>query len=158
MTSINWDGALQNMTSSTSKFDLQPKSVAWAVPKPERAAATSFVQAMDWQADVPGSSGLERFNGTISAWTPGGKFGFIKCEETFATYGKDCWVHSQQIGNFSCGDAVSFTLTLNKGGNPQAIDLEPFVAPMATFGVRKKRTIDISSSSGLERFNGIISA
>ena len=33
---------------------------------------------------------------------------------------KDCWVHHQQIGGFNEGDTVSFTVVMNKEGNPQA--------------------------------------
>ncbi len=62
--------------------------------------------------------------GTITAWKPGGMYGFLKCDETFQAFGKDCWVHHQQIGEFNEGDAVSFTLVTNKDGHPQAIDLQ----------------------------------
>ena len=62
--------------------------------------------------------------GTITAWRPGQMYGFLKCDETFQAFGKDCWVHHQQIGEFNEGDAVSFTLVLNKDGHPQAIDLQ----------------------------------
>eukprot|EP00435_Cladocopium_sp_Y103_P043530 s1410_g12.t1 len=62
--------------------------------------------------------------GTITAWRPGGKYGFLKCEETFAVFHKDCWVHHQQMGGFNEGDTVSFTVVMNKEGNPQAVDLQ----------------------------------
>ncbi|CAK9058831.1 unnamed protein product [Durusdinium trenchii] len=70
-------------------------------------------------SDLVGS----RHWGTITAWRPGGMYGFLKCEKIFAAFGKDCWVHHQQIAGFREGDWVSFTLILNKDGNPQAVDL-----------------------------------
>merc|ERR1711879_178467 len=105
--------------------------------EPLLAPLAKLGASMKRPRDDLSSNGLERFNGTISAWTPGGKFGFIKCAETFALYGKDCWVHSQQMGSFVSGDEVSFTLMLNKDGHPQAIDLVP---------------------SGVQRFKGKISS
>lgn len=78
------------------------------------------------EADPTDPTGLvgSRQCGTITAWRPGGKYGFLKCEETFAVFHKDCWVHHQQIGGFNEGDTVSFTVVMNKEGNPQAIDLQ----------------------------------
>jgi len=66
-----------------------------------------------------------RKNGHISAFYPEKNFGFVKCDETFPLYGKDLWVHGEQISTFSVGDSVSFTLVLNKEGKPQAVDLQP---------------------------------
>eukprot|EP00928_Gymnodinium_smaydae_P030910 TRINITY_DN2284_c0_g2_i3.p1 TRINITY_DN2284_c0_g2~~TRINITY_DN2284_c0_g2_i3.p1 ORF type:complete len:1209 (+),score=162.76 TRINITY_DN2284_c0_g2_i3:61-3687(+) len=67
----------------------------------------------------------DRCVGSIKSFFADKGFGFIHCPETFSRYGKDIWVHAAQVGSFGVGDAVSFTLILNKDGNPQAIDLKP---------------------------------
>ena len=50
-------------------------------------------------------------------------FGFIDCPELFDAYGRDTWLHFAQLQHFQPGDSVEFTMTLNKDGHPQAIDL-----------------------------------
>ena len=104
-------------------------------------AKTCFPSIGEWHLQALQASALKA--------RPGGAYGFVKSEEVFAAFGKDswmicqlfcaivsgkanfftaeeaktyqdCWVHHQQIQGFNQGDWVSFTLILNKDGNPQA--------------------------------------
>jgi len=74
-------------------------------------------------AGAAGAAG-QRYSGRVKQFRADKGFGFIECDELHQTYGRDTWVHHQQIGSFSVGDEVSFTMTLNKQGHPQAVDLE----------------------------------
>lgn len=67
---------------------------------------------------------LNRFVGVIKSFFEDKNFGFIDCAETFAQFGRDVFLSNMQIGPFSVGSTVSFTVTCNTQGHPQAQELE----------------------------------
>lgn len=78
--------------------------------------------AEDESAEPPGLG--ERHSGTVKSFMAEKNFGFIDCAELKQAFGRDTWVHGKQVGSFSVGDSVTFSMTLNQQGHPQAIDLE----------------------------------
>lgn len=66
----------------------------------------------------------QRFIGTIKSFRPEKCFGFIECEEIKLEFGGDVFLSDKEIGQFIVGSAVSFSITLNKDGRPQAKLLE----------------------------------
>jgi len=71
--------------------------------------------------DPPG----ERYVGNIKSFWPDKKFGFIRCDSAAEQFGgADVYLAEQEIGNFTVGTQVSFTVMLNKDGKPQAKLLE----------------------------------
>lgn len=74
----------------------------------------------------------QRFRGTIKSFKPEKHFGFIDCEELKAEFGGDVFLSDQEIGSFTVGSAVTFSITLNKDGRPQAKLLEQAAAAQWT--------------------------
>jgi len=72
-------------------------------------------------------TGTERFCGSIKAFYTSKGFGFIQCAETYIKFGRDVFVHESQIGTCRTGQGqiVSFSVTTNAQGQPQARDLLP---------------------------------
>lgn len=70
-----------------------------------------------------GSSG-QRYVGRVKSHSSSGGFGFIACDQVRAQYGRDAWVRSADLNNFDVGTEVSFSLTFNSKGLPQARHLE----------------------------------
>eukprot|EP00928_Gymnodinium_smaydae_P035547 TRINITY_DN249_c0_g1_i1.p2 TRINITY_DN249_c0_g1~~TRINITY_DN249_c0_g1_i1.p2 ORF type:complete len:366 (+),score=106.01 TRINITY_DN249_c0_g1_i1:61-1098(+) len=68
-----------------------------------------------------------RFEGTIKNFNEKNGFGFIASPEIVSIFQAeiDVFLHHQQIGDFSVGDAVSFAVILNRDGKPQAKELKP---------------------------------
>lgn len=66
-------------------------------------------------------------------------FGFIDCPESYGRFGRDVFIHKNQIGNLDVGMEVVFFIDVNKNGHPQArntLKYDPTeamapVAPMA---------------------------
>jgi len=74
------------------------------------------------QHEMPGVTD-RRYEGVIKSFSEKTGFGFIACEELTATFGNDVFLHSTMMGGFGVGQAVSFSVGLNKTGQPQAKDL-----------------------------------
>merc|ERR1711865_606661 len=103
--------------------------------------------------------GAERFTGTISSLYPEKNFGFIKCDETFAMFGKDVWVHGDQLGgNFQLNDPVSFSLTLGKDGKPQGIDLQRMGPALKKPAHNATVTATAAAEGHTERCIGVVKA
>jgi len=64
-----------------------------------------------------------RGQGVIKSFNPAAGFGFIQCEDLYAVFGNDVFLHSKQLGGFGPGAVVSFAVCLNKDNKPQAYDL-----------------------------------
>lgn len=64
-----------------------------------------------------------RYVGVISQFSSEKRYGFIKCENAFAKFGKDTFLSDQEIGTFNVGSVVSFRVELNKQSKPQAREL-----------------------------------
>mmetsp|Transcript_102080 Transcript_102080/g.284186 ORF Transcript_102080/g.284186 Transcript_102080/m.284186 type:complete len:240 (-) Transcript_102080:158-877(-) len=65
-----------------------------------------------------------RYSGTIKSFWPEKHFGFIACEEVREQFNADVFLSDQEIGYFTVGSAVTFSIVLNKDGRPQAKLLE----------------------------------
>mmetsp|Transcript_62939 Transcript_62939/g.142263 ORF Transcript_62939/g.142263 Transcript_62939/m.142263 type:complete len:286 (-) Transcript_62939:93-950(-) len=66
----------------------------------------------------------QRYTGVIKSFWPDRKFGFIACDELKEQFGADVFLSDQEIGGFTIGMAVNFSVALNKNGRPQAKLLE----------------------------------
>jgi len=67
------------------------------------------------------------YNGTLKSYNETTGFGFIACDETFAMYNRDIFLHkneAEKIQNRKMGDHVIFSLQLNEQGAPQAVGVE----------------------------------
>jgi len=70
-----------------------------------------------------------RYTGTISAFYPAKRYGFIESEEVTQQFGMDAFLSDKEVGPFSVGSFVSFSIAQNKKGCPQARDLRPASTP-----------------------------
>mmetsp|Transcript_44417 Transcript_44417/g.96547 ORF Transcript_44417/g.96547 Transcript_44417/m.96547 type:complete len:740 (+) Transcript_44417:198-2417(+) len=50
-------------------------------------------------------------------------FGFIRCPEVYELYGSDIFLADKQLKGLTVGTAVSFSVRVNKRGQPQAVDV-----------------------------------
>jgi len=67
------------------------------------------------------------YNGTLKSYNETTGFGFIACDETFAMYNRDIFLHkneAEKIPNRKLGDHIMFSLQLNEQGAPQAVSVE----------------------------------
>eukprot|EP00928_Gymnodinium_smaydae_P037568 TRINITY_DN26057_c0_g4_i1.p1 TRINITY_DN26057_c0_g4~~TRINITY_DN26057_c0_g4_i1.p1 ORF type:complete len:422 (-),score=78.09 TRINITY_DN26057_c0_g4_i1:165-1430(-) len=63
--------------------------------------------------------------GTIKSFSQSTGFGFITCDETFALFGRDCFLHQSNVNGFGVGDQVAFRVNLDLDkATPQARDLK----------------------------------
>merc|ERR1719498_1724825 len=58
--------------------------------------------------------------GTVKSFNAAQGYGFISCAETFAKYGRDVFIHKDQLADAVVGDEVSFFVELNSAGHPKA--------------------------------------
>jgi len=58
--------------------------------------------------------------GTVKSFSAAQGYGFISCAETFAKYGRDVFIHKDQLADAVVGDEVSFFVELNSAGHPKA--------------------------------------
>jgi len=89
----------------------------------------------------------EVFVGQVKSYASQQGYGFIDCEETFARYSSDVFLHKNQVEEkmkrVAKGDKVRFCVTMNKAGRPQARDVDRYVdssvvPPTKTFVGRVK--------------------
>lgn len=86
----------------------------------------------------PTSDRSQRYFGSIKQFSPEKNFGFISSQAAHASYGRDVFLSSMEIGEFAVGDSVSFDIALNKNGHPQARNLERrFVGSIKQFDAEK---------------------
>lgn len=67
--------------------------------------------------------------GTVKSFDAGQGYGFISCEETLVKYGRDVFVHKNQLLDFTVGDQVSFCVKMNSDGHPRAHNLSEIAIP-----------------------------
>eukprot|EP00445_Apocalathium_hangoei_P035305 CAMPEP_0203952548 /NCGR_PEP_ID=MMETSP0359-20131031/86165_1 /ASSEMBLY_ACC=CAM_ASM_000338 /TAXON_ID=268821 /ORGANISM="Scrippsiella Hangoei, Strain SHTV-5" /LENGTH=199 /DNA_ID=CAMNT_0050885575 /DNA_START=107 /DNA_END=702 /DNA_ORIENTATION=- len=72
---------------------------------------------------------IRRYSGTIATFIPHKAFGFIQSDQASVDFGKDTFVSDKEIGSFSVGDFVSFSVVVNKDNKPQARLLQSASAP-----------------------------
>lgn len=63
----------------------------------------------------PPAEGGQRFTGVIKSFNTEKSYGFIACPATFEKYGKDVFLHKNQIHTFDVGDKVSFQVFTEPG-------------------------------------------
>ena len=61
--------------------------------------------------------------GRIKSFEVSKGYGFIDCEDTWSEFGRDVFLHHQQLADFRPGDRVSFRLRVSAAGRPQALSL-----------------------------------
>mmetsp|Transcript_86336 Transcript_86336/g.244902 ORF Transcript_86336/g.244902 Transcript_86336/m.244902 type:complete len:275 (-) Transcript_86336:37-861(-) len=61
-----------------------------------------------------------RFRGTLKSFNPSSGFGFVECRETRDLFGRDVFVHRDEVRDTPAGARVSFSVVLNGKGQPQA--------------------------------------
>lgn len=61
--------------------------------------------------------------GVVKAILPEKGFGFVQCDESYAHYGADVYLHSTQIEGLEQGTQICFQVKLNAKGKPQAVDV-----------------------------------
>mmetsp|Transcript_133646 Transcript_133646/g.236562 ORF Transcript_133646/g.236562 Transcript_133646/m.236562 type:complete len:378 (-) Transcript_133646:103-1236(-) len=71
-------------------------------------------------AQICNAQPAPRLVGTISAFYPEKRFGFIKCDEVTQSFGMDTFLSDQEIAGYTVGSVVSFSVVTNKQGKPQA--------------------------------------
>mmetsp|Transcript_5771 Transcript_5771/g.17897 ORF Transcript_5771/g.17897 Transcript_5771/m.17897 type:complete len:368 (+) Transcript_5771:75-1178(+) len=86
-----------------------------------------------------------RYSGRIVMFQAERHFGFIQCPEL----GCDAFLSEKQLGPFKVGDEVSFTVTYNANGKPQAQMLAPH-EPEATHLAKRAKASACSVPEGLE--------
>eukprot|EP00929_Paragymnodinium_shiwhaense_P007041 TRINITY_DN110_c1_g1_i1.p1 TRINITY_DN110_c1_g1~~TRINITY_DN110_c1_g1_i1.p1 ORF type:complete len:375 (+),score=97.56 TRINITY_DN110_c1_g1_i1:84-1208(+) len=60
--------------------------------------------------------------GTVKSYNTEKGWGFISCDETMQMYGKDLFMHKNELAGYepSAGEQVQFSLTTSSNGQPQA--------------------------------------
>jgi len=64
------------------------------------------------------------YTGILKSFNQHRGFGFIACDETFAAYERDVFMHKNEtdkIHDLTKGDTLTFTLQINQEGHPQAV-------------------------------------
>jgi cold shock CspA family protein len=81
----------------------------------------SSIQSLSSPGDAYGDG--HRFTGRIKRsyeMSSGGGYGFIESNEAKVKFGRDVYIHAKQMVGYQIGDSVSFTITKNSKGEPQA--------------------------------------
>lgn len=69
---------------------------------------------------VGSSFGNMQLRGKVKSYNEEKGFGFIACDEVFAEFKRDVFLHKNQADGLKAGDKVIFLLEMNAKGNPQA--------------------------------------
>lgn len=90
----------------------------------------------------------EWYVGEVKSFAPVQGYGFIQCEDTFARFNSDVFLHKRQVEEgplkrVQKGDKVRFSVEMNKAGRPQARNVERYndgawVSPEKSFLGRVK--------------------
>jgi len=75
----------------------------------------------------PHEAAGRRFRGVLKSFKASSGFGFIDCRETRDIYGRDVFVHKDEVRDTEVGSRVSFALSLNNKGQPQAKGMKVLV-------------------------------
>mmetsp|Transcript_54471 Transcript_54471/g.100282 ORF Transcript_54471/g.100282 Transcript_54471/m.100282 type:complete len:799 (-) Transcript_54471:194-2590(-) len=70
----------------------------------------------------------KRFRGVLKVFYAEKGYGFIVCEETYNLYHYDVFAHKKQICGVTIGQVITFAVTFNSRGQPQAQDVRPLDA------------------------------
>lgn len=72
-----------------------------------------------------------KYLGLIKSFNAEKGFGFIDCPESYIEFGRDVFIHKREIRDYSVGTEVTFAISTNQDGRPQARDTrrhEPYGA------------------------------
>lgn len=75
----------------------------------------------------------KRFKGVLKALYADRGYGFIACAETYLCYQMDVFAHHSQIKGVTVGHVITFAVTFNSKGQPQAQDVRLFGADEPRF-------------------------
>jgi len=64
--------------------------------------------------------GERLYEGKVKTYNGDKGFGFLSCDELFARYRRDVFLHKNQAAGLSIGDTVMFEVQINEKGHPQA--------------------------------------
>ncbi|CAE7251901.1 unnamed protein product [Symbiodinium natans] len=56
----------------------------------------------------------EKYTGRIKSFNPAKGYGFISCDETFARFNRDVFLHHSQLNGFKAGDEVNFRIFVDR--------------------------------------------
>eukprot|EP00756_Hemistasia_phaeocysticola_P000010 Hpha_TRINITY_DN10009_c0_g1::TRINITY_DN10009_c0_g1_i1::g.84039::m.84039 len=73
----------------------------------------------------------QRFKGIIKNYDEERGYGFVSCRSLYQRHKRDVFIHKNQWGTLQVGDAVEFTVELNKSGQPQAREVRRVCRPNA---------------------------
>lgn len=73
-------------------------------------------------------------SGIIKSFDEAHGYGFISCSKTFEKYGRDVFVHKDQLQTFQVRDKVSFCVKENSAGRPRAWNLAAELSTLAWLG------------------------
>jgi len=88
--------------------------------------ASTQPAAPAWDVNANASWGASdgRYVGTITAFYPERRYGFIKSDEISQQFGTDAFLSDQEVGVFGVDSVVSFRVAVNAKGQPQARELQ----------------------------------
>merc|ERR1712039_843440 len=114
--------------------NVTPCHKAWPQSQPHKQEVSSHGHMIAVNAVPVGDSNGTRYVRKINYLYLHKHFGFIKCKELKQQYGMDKFLSDQEAGFFASGNMVSFMVTLNSEGYPQARSLQAvlYVAGTAT--------------------------
>lgn len=114
-------GTLGGLTASAVQAQAAQQAARNATAQPQQ----HYPSRPPNMVPVPGLTD-RRFEGVIQTFRQDKGFGFIKCAELKVLFpDKDVFLHNKQLSNYQEGSAVSFSVSLNKQGKPQAMELGP---------------------------------
>lgn len=128
---VSLDGLYASRKGS-SKGAKRPQGDEWGMA----ASLLALANGSQWSAGPPAKKRKvdpltplsdEWYSGDVKSFNPMKGFGFINCEETFNSYGRDVFIHSNFVEDenaLAVGALVSFQVALNAKGEPQATNLK----------------------------------
>merc|ERR1712187_503205 len=95
---------------------ITPSSLA-SNPGGDDAAAAAAAAAMH--------NNVRQFIGLVGKYDPSKGYGFLECQETYALYSRNVFLHKDHwVDGLEVGDVVSFLVELNDKGWPQARNIQ----------------------------------
>lgn len=123
-----FDQAAALMTAMAAQPQTQPQMqqvqpmMAVEAPRPPQNGGAPMAGQQ-----IPGVTD-RRWEGVLISVMQEKGFGFIRCPELKDTFpNNDIFLHKNQMGSYQQGDAVSFSVFINRSGKPNANELQPTV-------------------------------
>mmetsp|Transcript_8954 Transcript_8954/g.23310 ORF Transcript_8954/g.23310 Transcript_8954/m.23310 type:complete len:868 (+) Transcript_8954:224-2827(+) len=112
-----------HLQSLSSQYNYFPPPL----PEPQREHAYSVEQAEEAARQAQAQN--KRYMGVVKRFDPKKSFGFISCSETRDIYGRDVFLHKNDMPRLEVGDTVTFEVWLNEKKMPQARTVKKVVDP-----------------------------